>query len=107
MGTLVTKKDLVAAKELVIFFTYKRYSQYIKCKLSLNSSIVFDLSAFRLKLLSVKIISPDIEGNWVNKYQFMVAVRKKIKINKLKRRRRRQRQQGQEEQHLYTLEFSD
>ena len=51
---------------------------------SLNLLIVFNLSAFGLKLLGIRIISSDIEGNWVDKYQSIVAVRKKMRINQLK-----------------------
>ena len=58
---------------------------------------------FGLRLLGVKIASSDAEGNSVDKYCSMAAVRNKIRKDQLKRQRRR----GQEGQQLYTPEFSD
>ena len=46
----------------------------------MNSLIVFDLSAFGLRLLGARITSLDTEGNLANKYRSMVVVRKKIRI---------------------------
>ena len=39
--------------------------------------MVFDLLAFRLKLLGIRIISSDAEGNSANKYYSIAAVRKR------------------------------
>ena len=36
--------------------------------------------AFKLRLLDIKITSLNTEGNLADKYHFMAAVRKKIKI---------------------------
>jgi hypothetical protein len=59
---LVTKKKILAAKELFVFIAYKKHSQYIKRKLS-NLLIVFKSPAFGLKLLGAKITLLDVKGN--------------------------------------------